>query len=522
MPKAKADTLHDLIKSMTKAEKRHFKMFVNRSQSSQGKLFVKLFDVLDKAKDFNPSHIFEKIPDLKKRQLSNLKANLYNQILVTLRLVHRNQNIDIELREKLDYAKILYNKSLYRQCLEILSKAKQKAIEHKYFTLTAEMLEFEKFVESQHITRSIDGRAEALSNESIEVNDRVRRIQQFSNLAIQLYGLYLKVGHVRNIDDSEFLEEFMHSKLPDYNIKELSFFEKLYLFQAMVWYHYMRQEFLKYYKYCQMWIDLFREEPKMIDVYTPLYIKGMHNLMNACYLTMSGKRFRAAQEEYNNFLESKRSELSSNELSLMIMFENVHQFNRHFMEGTFNEGFELAENLDKIINANTYKWDEHRIMVFYYKIASLYFGAGDNSKAIDYLNKIINEFTPNFRGDIHSFARILSLIAHFELGNELLLSYHIKSVYRFLMKMENMQSVQREILKFLRKVPSMHKSQLKKEFIALKNQLKKIEKDPYEKRAYLYLDIISWLESKIKNVPVQEVIRAKYLKRNKVRENLIS
>ena len=31
--------------------------------------------------------------------------------------------------------------------------------------------------------------------------------------------------------------------------------------------------------------------------------------------------------------------------------------------------------------------DKHRVLVFYYKIACLYFGSGDNEKAIDYLNR---------------------------------------------------------------------------------------------------------------------------------------
>ena len=39
---------------------------------------------------------------------------------------------------------------------------------------------------------------------------------------------------------------------------------------------------------------------------------------------------------------------------------------------------------------------------------------------------------------------------------------------------------------------------------------------PYERRAFLYLDIISWLESKIENKPVGEVIRQKYLESNQV------
>jgi hypothetical protein len=36
------------------------------------------------------------------------------------------------------------------------------------------------------------------------------------------------------------------------------------------------------------------------------------------------------------------------------------------------------------------------------------------------------------------------------------------------------------------------------------------ENHPFEKRAFLYLDIISWLESKIENRPVQAIIRQKF------------
>ncbi|MBK8608241.1 MAG: hypothetical protein IPN82_16020 [Chitinophagaceae bacterium] len=35
--------------------------------------------------------------------------------------------------------------------------------------------------------------------------------------------------------------------------------------------------------------------------------------------------------------------------------------------------------------------DTHRVLVFYYKLPVLYFGSGDNEKAIDYLNRIINQ-----------------------------------------------------------------------------------------------------------------------------------
>ena len=80
--------------------------------------------------------------------------------------------------------------------------------------------------------------------------------------------------------------------------------------------------------------------------------------------------------------------------------------------------------------------DRHRILVFYYKIACLYFGSGDYGNTIDYLNKIIN-WKVDLRTDLQCYSRLLHLIAHYELGNDNLLEYLIKSVYRFMAKMEN-------------------------------------------------------------------------------------
>jgi len=49
--------------------------------------------------------------------------------------------------------------------------------------------------------------------------------------------------------------------------------------------------------------------------------------------------------------------------------------------------------------------DEHYIMTFYYKFASLYFGIGDNEKCIDYLNKIISNQSLSMREDLLCFSR---------------------------------------------------------------------------------------------------------------------
>ncbi|KAA3623364.1 MAG: hypothetical protein DWQ02_24605, partial [Bacteroidetes bacterium] len=72
MPKQKTDDLIQLIKSLTRAEKRHFRLFVRRNQASENILFLQLFDFLDKHKEYDEVQILKKIPAITKRQLSNL------------------------------------------------------------------------------------------------------------------------------------------------------------------------------------------------------------------------------------------------------------------------------------------------------------------------------------------------------------------------------------------------------------------------------------------------------------------
>ena len=115
------------------------------------------------------------------------------------------------------------------------------------------------------------------------------------------------------------------------------------------------------------------------------------------------------------------------------------------------------------------------------------------------------------RTDLQCYSRLLHLIAHYELGNFGLLEYLTKSVYRFMAKMENLSHVEEEIFRFVRKSFNLKPGQLKEEFGKLLEKLKAYEKNRFETRAFVYLDIISWLESKIADVPVQDVIRDKYL-----------
>ena len=134
-PKLIKDPLFILIKSLTKSEKRSFKLYANRTQSSTSSKFISLFDILDKLEAYDESLIYKKVKGLSPSQLSNTKRHLYKQILVSLRLIHIQKNVDIQIREQLDFARILYGKGMYLESLKILDRVKETASSHHHCLL---------------------------------------------------------------------------------------------------------------------------------------------------------------------------------------------------------------------------------------------------------------------------------------------------------------------------------------------------------------------------------------------------
>jgi hypothetical protein len=86
-------------------------------------------------------------------------------------------------------------------------------------------------------------------------------------------------------------------------------------------------------------------------------------------------------------------------------------------------------------------------------------------------------------------------------------------------KMDNLSTVEEVLFNFLKVsiqkygqsgVAGMNKEDLKLAFENLLKVLRPLEHNKLESRAFMYLDIISWLESRIKGKDVQSIIREKF------------
>jgi len=509
MSKQSNDVLFTLIKKMNKAEKRRFKLVSSAGATKEEKLFVQLFDVLEGMKTFDESQIFKKIPKLKKSQLSNIKAHLLKHLMSNLRHLFRANKVDIEIRDLTDNARVYYSKGMYKAALQTLEKAKRISEDHEMNTAYFNCVEFEKKIESQHITGSMYPKAEKLSSEVETSLQQVNFNNQLSNLALRLYGNYLKHGHVKTLSEAEELRIEFTERLPEVVYDELDFYGKLYYLQSHCWFTYTVQDFANYFRYARRWVEHYEKNPRMIEKETAMFLKGYHNLLNAYFTHNKFSKFIEAYEDFLKLTASHYDSFDLNCRQLVDNFEWIHGLNVYTLNAKFDDG---ANHIDDLIKRKSHaieEWNLHRKFTIYYKMACIYFGANRYHDSIDYLNRINQKVYPQFRQDLQCFSRILSLIVHYDLGNLVLVKYQVKSVYRFLLKQEEIQGVQRAIFDFLKKIPNMKEEDLISSFMKLEKQLIDIRENKYEQRAFLYLDIISWLQSKIQRRPIMAVMQEK-------------
>ena len=229
MSKAKSDHLFRLIKTLSKGEKRFFKLYVSRLSDSENKKFIILFNAIDKQKEYDEELILAKQKSLQPKQFSNLKAHLYYQLLKCLKLCNSDNLDSITIIELIDYARILYSKCLYKECIKMIDKVKKMAIENDYSILLLEILELEKLVIPKTLNAGNEQRVNQVITETVQVAESIKNINIFSNLSLKLNSYYVQTGFIKNKEDLHRIEQFFNSSLPVYQESNLSFQEKLYL-----------------------------------------------------------------------------------------------------------------------------------------------------------------------------------------------------------------------------------------------------------------------------------------------------
>lgn len=507
MAELQKDFLFVLIKSLTTSEKRQFKLYVNRLGINVDAKFLLLFSELDKMSEYNESVIIDKKISTK-QQLSNLKAHLYKQILVSLRMNPSHQNYRIQLREQLDFANILYQKGLYKQALKILDKTKQSALELDEKSIASEIIDLEKVIESQFITRSINGRAEELIKESKAISKQNQYTTELSNLSLKLYSEMLTHGYVKNDVDRQEVLEIFNAQIKNIKPSKLNFTEKLWYYKAHVWKNQLLQDYKYTLKYAYQWVELFHQKPEMIFSHPVWYIKGNTYLLKILFLYGNIDILEKQFENFNKTVYSPSFAQNENLQALIFLTYSNTLMNIHFVKGEFFSGTKLIPEIEMKMDKLRDKIDEHHFMILYLKMAAMLFGSKKYNESMQYSMKII-ESKGNVQEDLLFHNRILILMSKHESGNDEDYDEFIKATLKFALKMKKPEEFHFESINFFKNLNNLVPDDRQKAFEAFDQKLEEYSTNEYYRRSLFYIDIHGWIKSKVQHVDVIEIIKQK-------------
>jgi dGTP triphosphohydrolase len=502
--------LFQLVKSLSKSEKRYFKL--SSSLQSGEKNYMKLFDAIEYQLEYDENALKEKFSgETFINHLPSEKNHLYNLILKSLRGFYSDKSAGAILQEQIRNIELLVDRALYKECSKIIRKAKKMAYDYEKYYFLLDLIDWEKtLVEEEYLRGDFDKDLTKLVEEESECLEKLRNLAEYQILYSKINYVFRTGGYIRTGEEQVIVDEIANYHLIKgkntalstkaatacYFIKGLCATTERNLDDT-------HTNFSKVVKIMEENPMIMRELPKR-------YVKALNNVMFSYMDYGDWKNCNAMIEKLKGLAKLKGFESADVQLKLFTYPHNAELL-VNIARGNFQKA--ITDVVPAIINGleeYDIKINNEEVMLFYYNISRVYFGAGDYKAALKYINLVLNNSETGLREDVYTFARLVNLVIHYELGNYDLLDYTIKSAKRFVAKSQKNYKFENVFLKDFKKLLKNKDTETMQElFKDFKNELTEVLKDPYEQAANEYFDFISWLDARIENKTFAEVVRSK-------------
>ena len=499
--------LFDLIKSMTRSEKRYFKL--SASPQKGEKNYLRLFDAIDRQKSYDEEAIKRTFQgEAFVKQLHVAKNYLFKLILRSLRAYRAESSVDAQIECLLQDARILHDKGLGRLCAASLKRARGLAEEYERDIALLEIIRME-----DACIPAKSPNEEALERDHDEWREVLRRIEnagEYDYLSNRVTLVLMYKGIPRDEKDAAIIDGVMRHPLLTDEQAPLSTTARKRFNYIHAGYHYSRGETARALVHVERSVRLAESRFEHSTEYANGYIASLINLSLLLSDAGEDERFHDTLGKMRAFPEKLAEHGFSDERLLYRIFntstgiEMIH-YNAH---GEFERSVAMIPAVEsgcERFRRYIMEVDEIR---FDYAIAWALFGVGEHARALDYLNRVLQHSEMQARQHILYSAKLLNLIIHHELGNVDHIEHLVKSTYRFLSRRNNLFKLEATLLRHFRRLPALRSPrELTAWFGDLRDALAPLADPPFERQAFTYFNYIPWLQSKVEGGTLAEVMK---------------
>lgn len=512
MSRHSTDHIFRLIKSLTKAEKRYFKIFAGRNAIDGRNEYSQWFDAIDKQEHYDEAELVKKFRKSTFGTATSIAKNrLYEAIMRSLNSFHGESSIDVELQRLMHSTEILFKKSLYPESEKMLARARKLAQKYEKHYMLLEIHKWEKRLleRNGYAGSDVDDIAE-MHRIDRELLDKLINYSDFWNIKSRLFLLLNQSGKVRDTTGLNNFKTIIDNTLLKSEDKALSYETRYLYYHIYSAYYFGIGDYVNSYSYIRKHLELIEEHAEFFGDEPNKYFAVLSNMI---YLCTQLRKF----DEIPVYLEKLKSipvsyvKRMNEDLSIKLFSSTYSaELSLYIQTGDFDLAHRIVPLIEKGIHKYQDKLSKVRVAFFYFNISIVYFATGDYSSALKWINKLLNDGDIDSSQDIHCMGRILSMIIHLEIGHTDLIPYALRSTQRYLSKRKRIYRFESVFLNFINRYSrAMTPSEQKGCYQTLRPELKQLERDPFEKSVFEYFDFVSWVESKYLGIPFRDMVKRK-------------
>ena len=502
--------LFNLIKSLSKSEKRFFKL--TSSLQSGEKNYLKLFDYIEKQSFYDEKQLksdFEN--EIFIKHLPSEKNHLYKLILKSLRMFYSDQSIGSVLSQDIKNIEILYKKALYKECEKLVSRSKKTAEKYEKFYYWFELINWEKkLIESSYESGVFSINIDELVDEEEMVLSKLRNLAEYMVLYAKINLIFRSGGFTRSVEEETRVAEIADNHLIKGKNTAISSNAASICYYIKGLCAATTRNYIDSYVYFNKTKEILDNNPEVKLDSSKRYVLVQFHLLR-CYIDSGNFEKAESLIDEIRLLKSQKG-FKTIDISVQI-FSN--SYNQELVllhkKGEFEKSVHLIPIIDK--EEGLLKGDITKEMEIVLKCNKAYscFGTRDFKTSLQYINDVLNDNESMLRQDIYSFSRLLNLIIHFELENYDFLEYVIRSTNRYLSKQDREYKIEMLCIKHIRKLSktSIESSQVEI-FEKMKEEVNELLDTHHERVILEYFDLISWIESKLQKKSFAEIVKIKH------------
>lgn len=497
--------LFDLIKNLDGGEKGYFKKhsFIN-SRSNADVNYLMLFDSIEAQEKYDEKELRLKFKQHAfAKQFPVAKTYLYNRILKALHSYHSSVFEDI--RNYLHYAEILYYKKLYDQSAKALDKAKKLSLRYDIHHYYPAILAWESNLAVA--TYDLNWVDEIISESNKEML-QLQNNQGYNMLVMNVMVIINRYGSIRKKNLLEKLEQTMKNPALRNETNAIGFTSKMNFFAIHAFYQYAKENYSLAEKYFKRQLALFRNNPEKTKAQFTANVVCINNLIGMLF------QEGADRSEAPAYLALLKAEMlqkrKPSQQALLFYLYNQNLLMYMHVTGQFDKATELLPDILRDYPKHGKELNPFQKTSLLIKISITWFGAEQYGKCLQYLNMIRNQISFKVQPDMDYFLYVFYIIVHYEAGHYDLLSSLIQSAEYFSKKQNSQSKLEDTLLQFFKKNRSKTSGKISsEEFVKLKEDVLFLSKDRNEKHSFENFNFIDWIESKIENKKIGEIIKQK-------------